>query len=438
LEPFVLFIYFLIGVAAPAVLLHADLSVLQKKCGDRFGLTLTRFLYYDDQSEALNKANQAKYIDQILMPRLANFDIEEILGEIRVERADTSKNVQRQLESAENKFNDGDADGALSAYQIIEKVFNRSPSLYFNIGNIEYARGNFDAAVRHYRRGAECAAQKEFGRDDMTGKLGALYYNLGNAYFITKKYARAIEAYKNALDARPDNADALYNLSFCHAMDYEETGDAEKAADAFKKLAEDTPDNLQAWFHYGKCLLRMKKTAQAIECLLRVVGEDIMFYEAWYLLAAAYDESGLTAEAVRAYYTSIQIKPDFIEAYNNLGVLLSAAGRHGEALKVFRNALRIKPGDGELIFNAGMTYYETDRLEEALGEFQTATKLRPEDETALYMLALTHMRAGNADESMAYLELAVQKDPGVAARAAAEPAFAEYAARDEYGRLFSQ
>jgi len=436
-EPFVILIAFIIGVSAPLVFLYLDLTVLRSKLKGRFGLSISQFIYMDDRDEMQKVIEKERYIDRILRPRTDSFPIDDIINEIRVERADTSKNIQKQLEAAAKKYEEGDYAGAMAAYLIIEKVFNRSPSLYFNIGNIDYDGGNFESASKNFRRGAECAGHKEFEHDDMSEKLGSIYYNLGNAYFHQKKYARATEAYKIASGAYPSNPDALYNLSFCHAMDFEETGDMEKACEAFNSIIDDMPENLQAWFHYGKCLLKMKNTRQAIECFQKVVDEDIMFYEAWYRLAIAYDEDGMIADAVKAYYTSIQIKPDFIDAYNNLGVLLSTVGRHGEALRVLKSALRIKPGDTELIYNIGMIQYETGKYDEALGEFLTCERLRPDDEAVLLMISILYMNTGKPQESMGYLEKAVRKDPSIGARASKEGVFQQYVGSEEYGRLFT-
>ncbi|MCL2057489.1 MAG: tetratricopeptide repeat protein [Oscillospiraceae bacterium] len=436
-EPFVVFASFIIGVSAPLTFLYMDVAALRKKIKDRFGLSLSRFLYHNDHDEYLKGVERGQYVDHIIRPRMPSLPVDDVMGEIRVERADTSKNIRKQLEAAAKKYDEGDFAGAGAAYQVIEKVFNRSPSLYLNIGNVDYDRHDFDAAAQNYRRGIECLGNKDFENDDMAEKTGMLNYNLGNACFVAKKYARAIEAYKIAADALPQNADALYNLSFCHAMDYAETGDAEKAVEAFAKLVEDVPENLHAWFNYGKCLLKMKSNDQAIECFKKVVSEDVMFYEGWYRLAIAYDESGMVAEAVRAYYASIQLKPDFIDAYNNLGVLLSTVDRHGEALRVLKSAIRIKPGDNELVFNIGMTQYQSGKYEEALGEFLTCSRLRPDDEAVLYMIALIYMHIDKPRESMAYLEKAVQKDPSLRERASNENIFQNFAGRDEYNRLFA-
>ncbi|MDR3120483.1 MAG: tetratricopeptide repeat protein [Clostridiales bacterium] len=436
LEPFVVLAAFLIGLAAPGVFLWTDLTTLRRKVRGRFGIPLRRFLYQNERDEVAKTVEKVKFVDAILRPRAENFPIEDILSEIRVERADTSKNVLKQLEAAGKKYGEGDYDGAYAAYETIERIFSRSPSLYFNMGNIDYIRGRFEAAARCYKRGAECAGNKEFSKDDLREKLGMIFYNLGNACFMSGKYARSIEAFKAAIEVYPANADAYFNLSFCHAMDFEETGDTEKAVEAFKKLVEDMPENLHAWYHFGKCLLKMGNYEQAGDCFLKVVGEDVMFHEGWYRLAISYDERGMVEEAARAYYTAIQIKPDFIDAYNNLGVLLSTIGRHGEALKVLRNALRLHPADTELIFNIGVVLYESGRFEDALGEFLSCDRLRPDDDTVLYMIAVNLMNLGRADESIDYLAHAIQKNPQIKSRAAQEHAFQEYVHRQEFSKLF--
>ncbi|MDR1440766.1 MAG: tetratricopeptide repeat protein, partial [Clostridiales bacterium] len=348
-EPLVAALAVLLGVAAPCVFLAADFMRLRDKIKRRTALRLSQFLYQDDMDEIAKIVKKEKFIDGILRPRAGNFPIEDILKEIRVERADTSKNIYRQLESASKKYEEDNFDGAYDTYQLIEKIFNRSPSLYFNMGNLCYLRGDFDGAARCYRRAAECAGYRDFENDELGEKLGLIYYNLGNACFMAKKYAKSIEAYARAIDEYPANEDAYFNLSFCHAMDYEDTGNLDEASKAFRALVEDMPENLHAWFHFGKCLLKMGETDQAIDCFLKIVVEDTTFYEGWYRLAIAYDERGLPDDAIRAYYTAIQIKPDFIDAHNNLGVLLSTLGRHAEAIKVLGGARRIDPSDTEIV-----------------------------------------------------------------------------------------
>jgi Flp pilus assembly protein TadD len=176
----------------------------------------------------------------------------------------------------------------------------------------------------------------------------------------------------------------------------------------------------------------MNNAVQAVECFKKVVTEDVMNHEGWYMLATEYDEVGDTDEAVHAYYMSIQIKPDFVGAYNNLGVLLSSGGRYTEALKVLRNAQRMKPGDTELIFNIGATLVQSGRFEDAVSEFMTCEKLKPDDEAVLYMIAVCLMNTGKTRSAMEYLGRAVEKDPELKTRASKEEVFSEYVNKQEY------
>jgi tetratricopeptide (TPR) repeat protein len=436
-EPFVAPLALLLGVAAPCAFLSADALSLRSKIKKRTALRLAQFLYQDDMDEAAKIVRKEKFVDNIIRPISNNFPIEDILKEIRVERADTSRNIMRQLESASKKYEEGSLDGAYDTYRLIEKIFDRSPSLYFNMGNIDYMRSDFEGAARCYKRGADCARDKEFSGDEIGEKLGLICYNMGNAHFMAKKYSKAIEAYISAIDEYPANEDAYFNLSFCHAMDYEDTGNLDEASRAFRKLVEDMPENIHAWLHFGKCLLKMGEVDQAIECFLRTVSDDTTFYEGWYRLAVAYDERGMADEAVGAYYTAIRIKPDFTDAYNNLGVLLSTTGRHGEALKVLRNALRLNPSDSELIFNIGLTQYQSGKYEEALKEFLSADILSPDDATVMYMIASCLINLDNAGEAMGYLSRAVKKDPQIRAKASKDEIFQKFIHRQEYSKLFA-
>jgi tetratricopeptide (TPR) repeat protein len=436
-EPIVAALAILLGVAAPCVFLAMDFMRLRDKLMKRTSLRLSQFLYQDDMDEISKIVKKAKFIDGILRPRAGNFPIEDILKEIRAESADTSKNIYRQLEAASKKYEEDNFDGAYDSYRLIERIFSRSPSLYFNMGNLCYLTGDFDGAARNYARAAECAGHSDFEGEELGEKLGLIYYNLGNARFMAKKYAKSIEAYVRAIDEYPANEDAYFNLSFCHAMDYEDTGNLGEASKAFRRLVEDMPDNLHAWFHLGKCLLKMGETDQAIDCFLKTVADDTTFCEGWYRLAIAYDERGLQDEAIKAYYTAIQIKPDYIDAYNNLGVMLSTMGRHAEALKVLGNARRINPSDTEIIFNTGLTQYQSGKYDEALKEFLSADMLRPDDDAVLYMIASSLMNLNNVSEAMGYLARAIKKNPQIRARAAKEKVFQKYAHRQEYSKLFA-
>ena len=435
-EPFVILFSFLFAFLLPSVFLVKDIYKLRKKIKIRTTLNISQLIYYNDQDEAIKIMEAEKYVDTFIRPRADDFPIEDIVNEIRVERLDTTKNILRQLEAARKRFEENDLNGALDCYRLIEKIFNRSPSLYFNMGNIYYLKSDFTTAAKFFERGIECSKNREFDAEEFKEKISLLYYNLANACFLLKKYPKAIEMYKQSITLNSNNDNAFFNLAFCHAMDYEDTGSISEAVWAFKNIISEVPENIHAWFYLGRCLYKKKNTKEAIECFTKVVSEEPSFYEAWYSLANVYDECGMYADAIKAYYTTIQIKPDYIDSYNNLGILLSTIGRHGEAQKVLKNALRIKPSDPELIFNIGVTLFESQKYGEAFKEFLNADMLRPNDDTVLYMIAKTLMKLNSPVEAMKYLMKAVEVNPQIKAKAIKERVFQEYINKKQYSGVF--
>ena len=416
-DAFIICLVILLGVLIPLGLLFIDYYKLRQVLKEKTQLTISHLIYKNYARSIQEQQEEVNRADVFIKPIAGDFPIENIVDEIRVERSDTTRNILRQLESAHKKRQESDLEGAYEVYSLIETIFNRSPSLYFNMGNIKYLCGEYEEAVKNYKRSLDCAGNKEFEGTFDNEKTGLFYYNLGNTYFMQKKYGKATEAYKAAVDIIPTKDEIYFNLSLCHAVDFQETGDTEKAVDAFQKIIEDMPENLFAWYNFGKCMYQTGNITQAIECFQKVVNEDAAFHECWYSLAMAYDEIGQAADAIKAYYTAIEIKPDFIDAYNNLGVLLSAVGRYIEALKVLRSAAKIKPDDNELKFNIGLTLYESKKYDEALAELLPVVEQRPNDDALLYTIALAFLNLDKEYEALEYLSFAVQSNPKIKERA---------------------
>ena len=424
-DAFIVCLIVLFGVLFPLCVMIFDYSRLTRIVKEKTQTTISHLLFKNQSKEYQIRKEAQKQINvsQYLKPLAGDFSIDDIVDEIRVERSDTTRNILMQLEEAYKKRREADLVGAYSIYGIIEKIFNRSPSLYFNMGNIKHQCGDYEEAAKNYRRAIDCADNKEFADTFDLEKKGLMYFNLGNTYFMQKKYSKAIDAYKAAAEICPTNDDIFFNMSFCHAMDFQETGNLDKAIDAFQKIIEDMPGNLFALYNLGKCMFQMRSVNQAIECYQKVVDADPTFYECWYNLATAFDDMGNAAEAIRAYYTAIEIKPDFIPAYNDLGVQLSTVGRNGEALKVLRNASKIKPDDYELKYNIGVVLYESRKYEEALIELLPVVEHRPNDDILLYTIALVYLNLNRDIEALQYLAYAIKKNPEIKEQAKKDEKF---------------
>lgn len=82
----------------------------------------------------------------------------------------------------------------------------------FNLGDAQYAMGDFAAAEDSFRGLVE-----RNGRMTNEQKAKA-YYNLGNAQFQQQKLQEALESYKESLKLNPDDLEAKFNYAYTKAM----------------------------------------------------------------------------------------------------------------------------------------------------------------------------------------------------------------------------
>lgn len=102
--------------------------------------------------------------------------------------------AEERYDEANNKYRDAQLDNP------------ESPIIYFNIGDVEHQKSNYEEALEAYRN----AIQKS---DDP--KLQAQgHYNLGNTLYRLNKLQESILAYQEALKLDPDDEQAKYNLEY--------------------------------------------------------------------------------------------------------------------------------------------------------------------------------------------------------------------------------
>ncbi len=96
-------------------------------------------------------------------------------------------------------------DEALKVYRNAQLESPDSPQLHYNIGNVLYQKKEFTEAAAEYQKTL---------RSDQRLLQGKTFYNLGNSAYRMGKLQEAIEFYKKALQIKPDDMDAKYNLEF--------------------------------------------------------------------------------------------------------------------------------------------------------------------------------------------------------------------------------
>ena len=116
----------------------------------------------------------------------------------------------------------------------------------------------------------------------------AVHYSIGRIYFRQARDSEAIEHFRSELRTNPDHTAARFLLGKALVR----VGQAEEAVDHF--LALKGKEVGQALLHYflGSAYSRLGKRTEAIEALLRSIALNPASYEARYLLARLYQQTG--------------------------------------------------------------------------------------------------------------------------------------------------
>jgi Ca-activated chloride channel family protein len=102
-------------------------------------------------------------------------------------------------------FNEGKYDQALVKYHEALLEIPDSPKIYFNIGDVEYEKGDYEKAESLF---------KKLGKIEDLKLLAKFYYNLGNSYYRQENLAESLAAYKKAIELDPEDMDAKFNYEF--------------------------------------------------------------------------------------------------------------------------------------------------------------------------------------------------------------------------------
>lgn len=97
--------------------------------------------------------------------------------------------------------------GCLFGFMLVQNAFSQSPEQFFEAGNSEYAKNNFEAAIVNYENVLESGYSS-----------AAVYYNLGNANYKLNRIAPSVYNYEKALLLKPNDAEIKNNLQFAQNM----------------------------------------------------------------------------------------------------------------------------------------------------------------------------------------------------------------------------
>ena len=175
-----------------------------------------------------------------------------------------------------------------------------------------------------------------------------------------------------------------------------EAGRLGAAAEEFGKAIEARPDDVEAHYNLGVALARQGKFDSAMAEDRKALQMDPGFEKAHNALGDGLLRAGRTADAIAQFQAALEIRPDSTEAQINLGNALLRTGRIPEATARYRRALEIEPGNAEAHANLGTALLGAGQTSDAAAQFEQALAINPGLPTALIGLGNIRMNEGRA------------------------------------------
>jgi len=206
------------------------------------------------------------------------------------------------------------------------------------------------------------------------------------------------------------NTSALQSARRLH-----EAGRLQDAEEAYRRALQADPNDVDALHLLGALLCQTGRFDAAVATMQRAVQcrpSDPVLHNN---LGNALKDAGRLKEAETSYRQAIAQRADFAEAHCSLGSLLHGLGRFPEAEQCLRTALSINPRHAYAHNYLGMVLSDLGQREAGMAAFRSALSIEPRLAQAHYNLGVALLDAGRPQEAERTLRQALALAPGVAA-----------------------
>lgn len=165
------------------------------------------------------------------------------------------------------------------------------------------------------------------------------HYDLGMVMQHQTRWREAEAAYRQALQLKPDYAEAENNLAFC----LHEQGRYMDAVRLYRQAIQHKPDYARAYTNLGITLNELEQWTEAEAMHRQALALQPNLAEAHSNLANALKKQARYAEALEAAQQAVALQPKLAEAYLSMGHIFEEKQQFNEAIAAYRQALQLKP-----------------------------------------------------------------------------------------------
>ncbi len=262
-------------------------------------------------------------------------------------------------------------------------------------GSAALKKEDYPAAKRAF----ESATQIDMGSIPAWRGLGWAYWELG-------EQDRAIKVWNEALRVRPDDTGILFAL----AAAAEERQQSADALAKYARVLEAEPGHLPARMGRARILVAQKRHAEAESDLNAMIAKNPANFEAQYMLAQIYKDTGREDESRRSFEKLAKQRPE-PRLLRSLADAMLESGDAAKAAEYYRQNLQLQPGNRGSILGLARAYADLHQYREASAELEKFLAKDPDDAKMHEELARFAAYGGEHDKAIEHLEYLVKKHP---------------------------
>jgi putative PEP-CTERM system TPR-repeat lipoprotein len=331
----------------------------------------------------------------------------------------------------------GDNKGALEAARAAVTALPSEGALLETLGALEVQQGEVAQARETFNK---------LARLQPSNPVPIL--RLSETYVADRDFTTALDLQRKALALQPDNTTTLVTLATTQLI----AGKPDEAIAEARRLQKERPRAAVGYLLESELLAAQKKPAEAAAAMKEALERSPtgMFAARSYVLLA---QAGKPAEAkalaarwakdhpddasfpnllgqylqstndqdgaTASYRAALAIEPDNVVVLNNLAWLLNERGRP-EAREYAERAYRLAPLNASIVDTYGVVLMKQGDTKRGLEMLRIATRLAPADPRLRISLARALVATGDKAGAKRELEVAMQADARLPARAEAE------------------
>jgi Tfp pilus assembly protein PilF len=192
----------------------------------------------------------------------------------------------------------------------------------------------------------------------------------------------------------------------------------ERAIELFREAVAFAPDDPQAWYNLAAAFQEAGDLRHAGEAVREALRRDARNADAHNVLGIVHSAEGQPAKALEEFQKAASLDPRNARVHNNIGNASRALGRADEADAAFRRAIALAPNYADPFNGLGALNIDRNRFPEAVTNFARALELAPDHLEARLNHAVALQLSGD-------LAAAAVEYRDFIARSRSDPAFAE-------------